>query len=277
MLHCRAAWPDAGAMIASVPVLKFVAALAVALVIGTDAFGQVDQIGDLTGTVSDPTGRTLPGATVTVSGRGFARSAIADAEGRFEIPNLPHGSYAVTGELPGFQPQTLRNVVAEPGQTTNIILVLPLDCLATLDVVDMGTQWAIDQAESILQIRITESGAPARWSFAGYCVDGTEYRATILHVVKGAPVEGGSGAPVRFVLPRRSQRYEPGEEYVAMLRRDGAVEGYMPLGDFLMFPVRNGRVTWTRTDVSTLEDQMRIEDFISALEAAVKRAVAVER
>jgi hypothetical protein len=59
---------------------------------------------DLTGTVGgsvvdDRTGAVLPGVRVILEGTRL--SAESDANGRFEIPGVLHGSYRVTAEYPG--------------------------------------------------------------------------------------------------------------------------------------------------------------------------------
>jgi hypothetical protein len=145
--------------------------------------------------------------------------------------------------------------------------VLSPGCLATYDVVDLGMQWAVTEADTIVHVRITGAGAPARWSLGDYCVVGTEYTAAVLRVLKRPPAITDSGSLVRFIVPGRSPLYAAGNEYVAMLRRD-ATGAYAPLADFLMFRVREGRVLWKRTDVATLRNEMTVEDFMRALEEA---------
>lgn len=55
----------------------------------------------------DNTRLTLPGATLKLSGAGFAEQVVyADENGKFEFANLPAGHYSLTAELAGFQPVT---------------------------------------------------------------------------------------------------------------------------------------------------------------------------
>jgi carboxypeptidase family protein/TonB-dependent receptor-like protein len=61
--------------------------------------------GDITGSVTDATGGVLPGATVTAlcAATGFSRTALADNQGGFTLPELPVCVYKVTAELQGFK------------------------------------------------------------------------------------------------------------------------------------------------------------------------------
>lgn len=61
--------------------------------------------GTVQGTVKDPSGAVVPGATVSLNNAvtGFARSAQTDAAGRFLFRNLPPNSYHLSVALSGFQ------------------------------------------------------------------------------------------------------------------------------------------------------------------------------
>src|SRR3984957_12271590 len=65
---------------------------------------QVDRSG-LSGTVTDPSGRLLPQAHVTVveNATGLRREANSNASGNYSIPELPVGTYTVTIEHQGFK------------------------------------------------------------------------------------------------------------------------------------------------------------------------------
>src|ERR1700688_3597668 len=61
----------------------------------------------LAGTVRDPQGAVIPGATVTVTdpSKGFSRSVTTDAQGNYQLLELPPGEYTVTVTAPGFATQ----------------------------------------------------------------------------------------------------------------------------------------------------------------------------
>src|SRR5580698_7224205 len=75
--------------------------------------------GEIRGTVTDPTGATVPKATVTVedSEKGIRRAAVTDADGEYRVTGLPPSSYSVTVETSGFQKEIRKDVVVNVGQT----------------------------------------------------------------------------------------------------------------------------------------------------------------
>ena len=62
--------------------------------------------GLVNGTVSDPTGAVVPGATVTLANpvSGYTRTVKADGAGQFHFYNLPFNPYRVTVTSPAFAP-----------------------------------------------------------------------------------------------------------------------------------------------------------------------------
>src|SRR5579859_3033246 len=75
--------------------------------------------GEVRGTVTDPTGGTVPKATVEIEDaeKGIRRTAITGSDGEFQVTGLPPSNYSVTVRLAGFQTETHRNVVVNVGQT----------------------------------------------------------------------------------------------------------------------------------------------------------------
>src|SRR5882672_1037819 len=68
--------------------------------------------GTILGTVTDPSGAVVSGATVRVRnvGTGQERTTITSADGSYAIPELPIGTYAVTITQSGFQSSVASNV-----------------------------------------------------------------------------------------------------------------------------------------------------------------------
>jgi len=80
---------------------KYLAALAVVLLVPTSAFAQAS----VTGVVRDSSGGVLPGVTVEAASPVLiekVRSAVTDNGGQYRIVDLRPGPYTVTFSLPGF-------------------------------------------------------------------------------------------------------------------------------------------------------------------------------
>lgn len=86
----------------------------------------------LRGAVTDSTGASLPGATVTIVniGTGASRDLQTDAEGRYTAPLLPPGDYEVHVTLTGFQPFARRGLRLAVGQDAVIDMKLELGTVA---------------------------------------------------------------------------------------------------------------------------------------------------
>ncbi|MBV9938156.1 MAG: carboxypeptidase regulatory-like domain-containing protein, partial [Acidobacteriaceae bacterium] len=84
-------------------VLKIAFSAAMVLFLCSFAFGQ-DVTGKIAGVITDPSGATVANATVTVTdvGRKASRTATTDANGFYQVSQLPPGNYQVSAEAPGF-------------------------------------------------------------------------------------------------------------------------------------------------------------------------------
>src|SRR5712692_4794865 len=74
---------------------------------------------NLTGTVTDPSGAVVAGASVTAvtSGTAVNRSTETNSKGIYFLSALPLGSYRVTIKLPGFRTAQFGDVTLSVGQT----------------------------------------------------------------------------------------------------------------------------------------------------------------
>jgi hypothetical protein len=75
--------------------------------------------GGMRGTVTDPTGGSVPKATVEIEDaeKGIRRTAVTGSDGEYQVTGLPPSTYSVTVRFSGFQTETHRNVVVNVGQT----------------------------------------------------------------------------------------------------------------------------------------------------------------
>ncbi|HUO28003.1 MAG TPA: carboxypeptidase regulatory-like domain-containing protein [Bryobacteraceae bacterium] len=84
--------------------------------------------GDITGTVTDPSGASLPGATVVLnnSGTGATQSATTNAQGLYRFALIPPGTYNVSVAASGFRRARQTRIMVQAGQsaTANFQLTL---------------------------------------------------------------------------------------------------------------------------------------------------------
>jgi hypothetical protein len=78
--------------------------------------------GEITGTVTDPTGAVITGATVTVTNTGTnaARNVQTNSAGSYTLPFLVPGVYNVQAEQPGFKVLSRANVQLQVGAVARI-------------------------------------------------------------------------------------------------------------------------------------------------------------
>src|SRR5581483_4412723 len=71
--------------------------------------------GTILGTVTDPSGAVVSGATVTIrnANTGLERTTQTSADGSYAVPELPIGTYSVTVTLSGFQSSVTNNVAVD--------------------------------------------------------------------------------------------------------------------------------------------------------------------
>jgi len=112
------------------------------------SLAQVDRA-VLEGTVADPTGRVIAGASLKILAVdvGIVQQRQANASGYYRFPGLPVGLYSVTASSSGFRTSVIDDVELQVGQTRTLDIKLPVG--ATSERVD-----------------VTDSTAPAERSSA---------------------------------------------------------------------------------------------------------------
>jgi hypothetical protein len=115
------------------------------------------RTGTLTGTVSDPDGNALPGATVTLSGTVIAPiSSVTTADGTFRFLSLPPGKdYAVKVELQGFKTRTDQGVIVVLGQNTALTLVMEVGVLEE-QVTVIAVSPMVDTKKTSVGVNVTQ-------------------------------------------------------------------------------------------------------------------------
>jgi hypothetical protein len=109
--------------------LKSAAALALLTLCSLLAFAQSTATGSLTGTVLDPTGAAVAGATVSVKSNATNEelTATTNEQGTFNVPVLPAGTYTVTiTPTTGFKQSVLKDVKIDAGRPSNVDVKLQI-------------------------------------------------------------------------------------------------------------------------------------------------------
>jgi hypothetical protein len=110
-------------------------------------FAQSD-LGSITGFVKDPTGATIPGATVTIKNEatGTERRATTDQAGGYSVTNIPAGFYTVTVEAKGFKKFESTHNKLDPSTTLGIDSSLTVG--AATETVEVTATAQVLQTES---------------------------------------------------------------------------------------------------------------------------------
>jgi Carboxypeptidase regulatory-like domain len=109
------------------------------------------QVSDgINGTVTDSTGASLPGASVTIENAltGFTSTITANSSGDFTIIALNPGHYTVSATAAGFKKQVQTDVIVEVGKMTAVELQMsPGDTTQTVNVEAQALSLNVTQPE----------------------------------------------------------------------------------------------------------------------------------
>lgn len=121
--------------------LKFFFVLVVLALVGLPVFGQATSSGSLTGTVTDPKGAVIAGATVTLVSNETKQefTAQANGEGTFTIPSLFAGVYTATVSQQGFKTAKVTEIKVAVGTPSSITVALEVGAASeTVTIVGGG-------------------------------------------------------------------------------------------------------------------------------------------
>jgi hypothetical protein len=121
--------------------LKFFFVLVVLALVGLPVFGQATSSGSLTGTVTDPKGAVIAGATVTLVSNDTKQefTAQTNGEGTFNIPSLFAGVYTATVSQQGFKTAKVTEIKVAVGTPSSITVALEVGAASeTVTIVGGG-------------------------------------------------------------------------------------------------------------------------------------------
>jgi hypothetical protein len=123
-----------------------VALAALLLAVVPSALGQ-GITGTITGNVTDPTGASVPGATVTITQieTNAVHTVKSSAAGTYSVPQLPPGHYTVKVDAPSFKGFQEANIVLTIDQIAQVNATLTIG--VQTDVVDVTSTGPVIQTE----------------------------------------------------------------------------------------------------------------------------------
>jgi TonB-linked SusC/RagA family outer membrane protein len=157
------------------------AVLAVAVAPGVLA---AQQTGTIQGVVTDLENAPVSGAQVSVAGTGLG--TLTDAQGRFQVLNVPAGSHQLRLERIGFGAVT-RDVTVTAGQVTTLNVRMEQEAVGLAGIVVTGMAEATPRAKLPITVdQLTSEDLPVPQVSAAGAIQGK---------VAGAQVVSGSGRP----------------------------------------------------------------------------------
>ena len=174
------------------------------------AWGQ-GAVGTINGTVLDPAGAVVPGATVTATnvGTNTETKTTSTGAGSYTLPYMPAGTYTIQVTAPGFRTATAENLILRVAQTLTVNLTLEVGEItekvtvsATAPLLESGTAeigryisteeykaWPIfldDGQRQIQQFIFDALPGTTGGTFKGSINGGQEYSHEIL--IEGIPI-----------------------------------------------------------------------------------------
>ena len=146
--------------------------LAIVGMFASFAFGQ-GATATITGTITDPAGLAIAGATVTATNTatGAVYNAASTATGNYTVPNLPVGPYTVTAQAPGFKVYTHQNlalsatqvlredIALQVGTATESVTVEAQASLLKTETGDNSTNITLEQLQDLPMLGIGTSNS----------------------------------------------------------------------------------------------------------------------
>ncbi len=84
------------------------------------------DLANIAGTITDPSGGLVPDVNVIVSNpdRGFTRKLVSDSSGEYTAARVPIGNYVITVEKAGFQKLVRSGITLQVGETVRVDMTL---------------------------------------------------------------------------------------------------------------------------------------------------------
>jgi hypothetical protein len=131
-----------------------VIAMMASLVVAASASAQAVAGAQLSGTVRDSSGATIPGAEVTVTktDTGLLRTMFTGTDGAYTFPNLPVGPYQLKVVLQGFNTYVQDGIVLQVNTNPTINVALTLGALSEQLTVTASAQMVETKTTGVGQV-----------------------------------------------------------------------------------------------------------------------------
>ncbi len=138
---------------------SFFALAVLIFVVTTHSALAQETLGGIRGTVTDQSGALVPDTVVTAVGdeTGLMRSKKSNAEGEYEIPNLPIGHYTLSYTHAGFVTDTVPSILVQANRTATVNVSLKVGQVSTtvtveeksplMNAVDTTNGYVLDKSE----------------------------------------------------------------------------------------------------------------------------------
>ncbi|HVH69546.1 MAG TPA: carboxypeptidase-like regulatory domain-containing protein, partial [Candidatus Dormibacteraeota bacterium] len=139
-----------------VSLVLFALLIALVLLHPAKMFAQTAGTGVVVGTVTDPTGASISGATVTLTdvATNAVRTATTNEAGRYDFPNVPPGKYNITISKSGFRQARLTTLDVVVGESRTVDARMELGA-ATESVEVVATNTDLQTMNSTIGTTVT--------------------------------------------------------------------------------------------------------------------------
>jgi hypothetical protein len=161
-----------------------------------------ETTGKIEGRVVDAQSLAVPGATITATGPQGSKNTTTDADGRYSIPFLTPGIYAVRVELQGFKATEQKDVTVRVGGTADVGLKLEVGGVSEVVQVTGATSVVDTSSTTIGSVINTDDlkSIPVGRTFAAtlYLTPGVSSSGTA--GVQNPSISGGTGLENQYVV-----------------------------------------------------------------------------
>ena len=144
-------------------VVKCVVSAVAMLILATSAIAQTEATAaDLTGTITDPNGAVVAGATVTAKNAaiGISRTVTSNGDGTYQFIGLPPGEYEVAAEAASFKKVVISPVKLTVGQSADLTIKLALGAASAVVNVSGDDVQLVETSKTTVSTTIDQTRIP---------------------------------------------------------------------------------------------------------------------